>query len=1132
MPFLSRFRKQAASVRTEKTVDTSEDVLPKQKPVGVVARLMGLDMFPPEGVVGNSKKQAEENSKVCIPEKPIDLLKSTSDVKISSKQINALAGLPPLGIPFSEIFLQSDTSSKVSENYFPLRESLPVRNHLAPRNNVELQSAIHSAAFMQPWQLEELNRQLVARQAEAHEKLNEAKLLIRGERRHDMPRPEAHSRPDRTKDFVETLNFLHSNRNLLLTQLGQQVLLGASSQVSQNISPKGQQKTVTAKSGKIGKAFTESATNLKTSAKQSKDFTKLDKVTQFPKKQLGSRIFPTREVKSEQLKGTIDAGKEVTLQHQRRQSFPLVKSKGSDKGSNGKESQKNLAVNPKEMQKNLGAAKPSLTKGQVLKPLTSPSISPRFYASVQDMKSATRQGNSDMKRAVEQEARKEVRPAKDKFREVPLDSKEIATQVATKIKKGVIRGFEVNVENDASCMIRNKGSLSVDRKRTDGDDVRGISDGESIPSRRHLRYYSTQSSISLPSSPGLGVKGAATVSTEEGKRQLLERLKDIKVDQIDLKQSRVSSQSDKLAQRPAGRHSPLRSDVVSESYRQIRKHERNSDPSKQFDDSSSQRSTRKHSLLGRNKGSADISRENSPRMGTVSQLFISSEPIERTFQERVNDCFETSSSTGRETSNDKVMSKIRKGSSNRTMKAIMTEEAVMTRRNLGKEGIAKESKTSSRYTGQLTSSRAHRCDRITRTTDHLSDCEVEERYCSSRSLATTSFVEDLPAGNPQDRRTIHGQYLHSYGNSMQKLIQQSFDECPQVLADESLSCSTETASLCNAFDEVSQEDYSLSTPGSKFPSQDLASTGETIFHPNSPKTEKLSPVSVLESVFEEIDHERLTPGEFDMDAKLSESLLKHQQPLAVNTFERLKPNLHEVREAKETVARQISYFSEPFKKARKCTSSESIATEREEIDCLSKDLLCPKGLEFHLEYFLKLLLVAGIGSPKINTYQKFSSFTTIIDSSIFHRFKEQYMNYQLEKCIEGSIRKQEKVPIMSYFKIENERGLDEVTQCIIFDITNMYLIELQRYNCPWILTGKADTYLCTSRQFVQQVWREVCDCFSQRSFESENPLEVWLESDLAKENGKMKLWQEVDELGLEIEKNMFDDLVEEALSSF
>ncbi|KAL3676695.1 hypothetical protein R1sor_026643 [Riccia sorocarpa] len=198
------------------------------------------------------------------------------------------------------------------------------------------------------------------------------------------------------------------------------------------------------------------------------------------------------------------------------------------------------------------------------------------------------------------------------------------------------------------------------------------------------------------------------------------------------------------------------------------------------------------------------------------------------------------------------------------------------------------------------------------------------------------------------------------------------------------------------------------------------------------------------------------------------------------------------------------------------------------LESLSVDgLPCPEGRKGDLLYVRNLLVASGFTESSTMIIARWNSPLHPLDPCLYERLEEYYNDVKsMEK--ESSKSKASKGaapnPIIS-FEPSNRKLLFDVVNEVIFKLLGPRL----SYR-PWVQPGTPLLRpLPTSKQLLNDIWTEICTCFSPEGLEEFEALDSLMARDVSRGGAWINSREVAEQIALELERAIFDSLIEEAV---
>lgn len=1156
--------------------ELSKEPEQNNRPPGVVARLMGLDALPAD------TKNLQKSPTVSVMEKPVPFErqrheeKSPHNVKLYAKKAKSppVHHVPDLSTSKSSRFQGTDweddragTESLHFRNHpqeqqlqefkkdFKARESHKFGDHprstrhdseqlQESRSDLKGRESQKSGDHLRSARLDDLDSQLAAKQMLVREKLREAKLALSQERNYSSKQSPAQ---EESKEFLDAMDFLQSNKEFFMKFLHEPNSLFARHLQDNGVDSMPAQPVQAVKHRRLHRTLDPYGTRSEeyrpqTWGKESPDSRRGYRNEQHFQRSSGADPIMERDLVSSSMTPSFDS--EVSLRLQDRQ-----KHMSSPTSSESRVHSADCHVPTR-----IVVLKPSPGRVRSLRSL-SPTYprSPKESIDTQevirvDSKDVFQKLRERLRRENYKQERKIARPtANEHYRGTSRDPREIAREIARQVRENVTRDLMADsrrftgmqsISNGTSGK-RNQSSRVV----SEATDVAGSTNGEACEPTRRLYWDQYDRSGPTSSRQNKNLDMEAAHASKEEKRRSSERFR-MKSEKSDLLQSQAQSsilrkggyfedsrQSSPGSKSSNGSRAPGRHSVdgisLSQSHRRILFHvdsgdddmpriegpceldSRNGDESK---DSSPRTLLRSRSVpmvsatIDRNrdepllkKGGAhlsDIPEASLEKFAGSSAVDLSRSidtatlPIDastRSIFSRKVSGLKGSFSLSRKRAPSKVIVDI---------DPVPSDKSIV--QGLGEDASATNCKDQCQIedTGPVA--------------DNDSSVSSLENFVS---LEAALVVEDSSA----DHLTSQQAGWPKDDSGCEELVepdsQENNVEC-ELHCTEVVTSNSESDSLLGTL-SASPERISLTANDAP---------ASTCTGPTKEQPEQPSPVSVLDVPFQE---ERESPMDSKEISSNLQELSLHLRLLhcddGVPETDSTTMHMDNGLGTTENMSKSIDIYLQNADFDSITGSGFPLSDIQHSVSFMDEmDFLIGKEPEMH--YMTSVLVASGFTCDSTLVLTQWYAPSQPIDPNLFQKMEGRFT------CNESEIQECGKIDIET---CKRERGLlDSSTRHLLFDRVNEILFEVlgphlndHLWVNPFIIEVPP---MPSGKDLVRCVSTEVCHLSYSQS-EAQDTLENLVTKDLAKERQRADLRFDIETVGLEVERAIFYDLIEETL---
>ncbi|GLJ25543.1 hypothetical protein SUGI_0489200 [Cryptomeria japonica] len=1103
----------------------------KRRTPSVVARLMGLDAMPGESVSAQHIKSAEIHPQKKIFGKQQQEAKSSHDVHFFQRKSKGKASKPP-----QEQCLPNPSQDEMDNHY--QRTSLgtrPFRDHPQEHQLQEFkkQFAAWQASKFQdhstPRQPDEINRKLSEKQALLHEKLNEAKMALVRDKFIDAKRLATDEKLQQSKEFLDALEVLQLNKDMFLKFLQDPNSLFAKN--TQNIqSNLGTEEEQLPKMKSLSPAKRREMWREKDHrhTKISKEGNKNEKRLQ---RQKGHKFFSEREDVQHVRTLSPDISLPVCTMHEQKDNYPSMSS----------DSKKNSSSLPTR----IVVLKPGPGRPHNYRMIPSPSCSPHSQTELQDSEVRETRTTQDFLQEVRERLKLSFAEKKkddsriieegvqDQLCNGHKDPRHIAQQIARQVRESVTRdlGNDMSQVGDISMLSSFTGKKSLPSRSTnttrDADigSCTEISVSDAIHSWEHANRSNppVSSSISKPSDlpkyennePRKTMPGRRRTTQWEEEEQ---KLRQQQLRQISYTLGQVLSiPGNKKHVSQANRHQQNNRGSAGDAESDISccdMHESGSKFKKSI----------KQEIDAKQEGfSADINVNDYKGASPWSPAAKNFESINSEGQNNAS-CVNPSSTN--EIGPDRPGNSLPAES----IKFRVEKSSFKGKVSNLKDSLLRGRKSSSKKMNCADTGQPNNCIE----THPNNGCDLHHEAPSNSNRLETS--DDLHVLCPQEI-CMPSVDCH-YADVATKLLESSPCSTHRTLTKDdkgSEQCLMDTLNLISA----SAKDKNMLSGTEiecavkeNLPGDDVQITpscrqmedpplGETNTSENIEKVEHPSPVSVLELPFQE---QSPSLNGFEKISSNLQELRLRLRLLKFDDSEKIHHESENLSQGETTVLEDRDIEVAGTDSENTCTSSSETEhspapgfpfPEIENVDIISmmiKHIPCPETQSADLLYVINALVASGFSGNADTVFSQWHSPSNPMDPSLY-------------KKLQGNEHgKSDSVCEMESYRSESEEKL-------LFDCINEVLLEILGpfFNPrPWVkLTKwKYQQHMPVGNQLLEETWLKLSYYLYQQS-DMEYTLDNIVGKDLDRDNRWLELQDDVEMVGVELDKMIFDNLIEE-----
>lgn len=482
---ITRKKVNGMPMKTLIAQEMSKEKGSKRRTPSVIARLMGLDAMPAESMSVQHIKATEIHPQKNNAGNQKQWPKSPRDVHFFQKHLKVPTSEPAKDYSLPKFYKQAIDHTDQKTFY----GTLPFRDHPQEKQLQEFKKQFaawqdsniqdHSNSI----QPDELKMQLAEKQMLVSQKLNEAKIALVHENFIDTQHLATDEKLQSSKEFLNALEVLQSNKALFLKFLQEpNSLLAKHPQDIQSTSQSQEIKLPKMKSSNPMKSHGALKEKDNSHRKHSKGEKKTEKRLQ---RQKGKKFLTEREI--EQVR-VLSPGKSMPLcsVHEQKNNCAALSS----------DAKNNICSLPTR----IVVLKPAPGRCPNIRPIPSPSCSPRSQTGLRDPEGARdstqdflQEVSNRLKLGFADKRKDESRineAVQDRIRDVPKHPRQIARQIARQVKESVTR----DLANDSSSLAEASTLMDFSEKKSSLNRSTDTSPDASIDTCLELSTSGTKSS--------------------------------------------------------------------------------------------------------------------------------------------------------------------------------------------------------------------------------------------------------------------------------------------------------------------------------------------------------------------------------------------------------------------------------------------------------------------------------------------------------------------------------------------------------------------------------------------------------------------------------------------------------------
>ncbi|KAH9307448.1 hypothetical protein KI387_035359, partial [Taxus chinensis] len=1119
----------------------------KSRTPSVIARLMGLDALPTQSLPTNQSKEAENNGQKKQSWKQQQQPKPSLDVRDLLQK--------PKALERKSIRHLSSTKSQQWAVDHPEGERIPQVNPYLYNSQKKQQHSHKFKKEFETWQAskfqdysmsfqpEKFNRQAVGNQMPEYETVNEEKIALVRKKFMDAKRLATDVNLQQSKEFLDAVEILQSNKDAFLEFLEQP-------------------NSLLAKQIKDLELTSQSYSQLKqiTVLKSSNATRTCQRLKEGNNnKERSLRKGANNEKHLRKLKGQRDFG--VKKEPYEVQSFPPSSAVSMCSiPDQCKLSRTNVRDNSGSLPTRIVVLKPGPGRAQNVQSDSTPSCSPQDQTCIRDPREIERTRSQDYLQEVCNRLEMEMdKNSKDKsridrkgvdkqFSNEPIYCREIATEIARHVRQTLTR----DLMNDAPAEVLtslsdSSGNISGNRSESGYEDV----DQEVYtPVSKHSWDSSDRFSLPSPSISALSDSSESTVN-REAKRRLLERWRSTHRNVEEKQQQRVSSTLGEMLGLPERKNHVSGSKIPKESGKAIMPAEES-----QVQSQDMRKLVRKSNNSVTHEEAAEwegsLVQKNEDDNGSMSPKNFQrsrSVPVSSTTYDRgiadmqwkapivderntiPMDYDRSSSSLSAESIKSKHNKSISKGKvSGMKCNFLMRGKWSNNKKSNSFYFVEPGSNLHLQSTKELSISMQQLAEESDQYKDRIELLRSlgQEEPCELLINApeATTETDDYSAGAMSENSVTvdDGSKQPTFESSVMDPIP---FKCQAILSSVEANCMT------GAISSVLQPEF----PSPRSPIKKLPVFESHVPERNIDKGEHPSPVSVLDSPFQE---EFSSPKDFKEISSNLHELRVQLHLLKCDGLERpvhRSKNLsygdslhfedHEIGD--DDIERENTCYTPSEAETPHISKSVFSSIEKRNFESLRiDDSWCSEDQVPDLLYVRNVLIASGFIGDCSTVFARWHSPSYPLDPRLFGKLEDLYKD---TTQYETNFTDTELAGVSASIEIKAHRNNSE--RHLLYDCINEVLLEILGpflNHHPWVRPTKMNLKLMASgKQLLKETWTRICHHLYPQA-EVRYTLENLVMNDLSREVVWMELQGEVEMTGLEIERAIFDDLIEGVLN--
>lgn len=1061
--------------------EMSKELEAKRRTPSVVARLMGLDTFPAEAMLAEHMQDSDNEPQKITSGKHQQQPKPSCDAGISPQK-SRTSVCKEISFPKSQQKSPNHRKQKAPSS------DQPQGKHMYEfKNEFEASQCSTRHDHSKSEQMDELGIELVEKQMLVHEMLDEAKMALVRQKFIDAKHLATDETLQQSEEFLDALGVLKSNKDLFLKFLQEPDSLFAKH--LQDLQSASQMSSEEKNVPKIKSSNVMTAHEMLkkediSQGSYSKEGKKHDKLLQ---KQKGRRFLTGRD-------------EEWRVRSSKDQGNPY-----SGAGAPVKSDACSLPTR-------IVVLKPGPGSAQNARPTSPPSYSSQYQAAFKSLGEGERANTRNFLEEVRERLKmglKETRKDDSKYTQEsvrsrihdgPKDPREIAREIARQVRESVTRDLTKDhsrlgeVSTSFTSINGKKNSLNGSR---DSSGELGICrDADvSTPVTKHSLDYTKRSGGTSSHPLGKSPNSSESTVNKEAKKRMSERLR--------LTHGNEGEQQSRGNLSTLGKMLALREDQkpVCQPNSSINNNKTN------YGAEENQLQVRHESDTGCEDENGNIPTRSLLRSASihVSSMDFDRERLE--MQRRISDV-----STGQE---HEIVSDTSSINLPTQFNKIKNDESVFKGNDSSLEGniLLWGGRSPSQNSDSLIQPDASvqtldvGCDALPAALDVL------EHQKTCKQSTDAHHMENEPLELSEG---IISETLPLDSNKTEEIALEPLDSPASVQSD-ALQFDDNAVYVTEG---IPSEQPPPSSPGSCSPPNHLHHPESGASEVNNEKAEQPSPVSVLDSPFQE---ETPSPKGFK---EISSNLQELRLRLRLLKFDGSEKPMHKAENVlqgngidfDDHYSGETEFFSErtcnsPSEAAISPPSRLQSSTLIENVDFESVDLdgiRCPEEKQLDLIYVKNVLVASGF--TRVKDFSGWYLPNNPLDPSLFEKI-ENYCGYG------GELGK-------------SEAEESKWQRQLLFDCVNEVLLEILGpfiNHHPWVRSTKLNLRKISSgKQLLRETWAAI-NHYRYTQSENCNTLENIVGKDLAKEGLWMQLQNDVEIVACELERAIYSDLIEETI---
>jgi hypothetical protein len=205
--------------------------------------------------------------------------------------------------------------------------------------------------------------------------------------------------------------------------------------------------------------------------------------------------------------------------------------------------------------------------------------------------------------------------------------------------------------------------------------------------------------------------------------------------------------------------------------------------------------------------------------------------------------------------------------------------------------------------------------------------------------------------------------------------------------------------------------------------------------------------------------------------------------------------------------------------------SQELMFQEDNIDI--QGLYCPNGRLGELLYVRNILVASGFFDSGPMMVEKWYTPQCPLDPTLYGKLEESYHQADLQvNSKHGNTRNE----------LCQQGNVDSSSRRLLFDVVNEVLLQLVGPYLTTDLWARPRTAIVrpipTNWQLFSATWTEICSYFYPEGVEEFEALDCLMSRDVSKRTPWVNCPASYEQIGLDLERNIFESLVEEAVLSY